>query len=73
NGALVNANVMFYIFDAKGAVVEFKEKQIAIAPGAPADAVVRDDVHLSSGSYVAKALLRAGGSLGFAKQAFTIP
>jgi hypothetical protein len=30
-------------------------------------------LHLPPGSYTAKALLRAGDSLGFAKQDFTIP
>jgi hypothetical protein len=73
NGVAVNADILFYIFDAKGAVVEFKEKKLSIPAKAPVEAVVRDAVHLPSGSYTAKALLRAGDSVGFAKQPFAIP
>ncbi len=73
NGAAVNADVMLYVFDAKRAVVEFKEKKIAIPSDAKQDIALRDALHLPSGSYVVKALLRAGDSLGFAKQEFAIP
>jgi VWFA-related protein len=72
NGAPVNADVMFYVFDAKRAVVEFKERKIVIASDAKQDIAVRDAIHLPPGSYVAKALLRAGDSLGFAKQEFAL-
>ncbi|HEX3581651.1 MAG TPA: VWA domain-containing protein [Thermoanaerobaculia bacterium] len=73
NGSPVNADVMFYIFDAKGAVVEFKEKKLVIPSDARRDIAFRDAIHLPSGSYVAKALLRAGDSLGFVKQEFAVP
>jgi VWFA-related protein len=73
NGAAVNADVMFYIFDANHAVVEFKEKKIVIPSDAKQDIALRDALHLPPGFYTAKALLRAGDSLGFTKQDFTIP
>ncbi|HEY2092514.1 MAG TPA: VWA domain-containing protein [Thermoanaerobaculia bacterium] len=72
-GKAVNADVMFYVFDAKRAVVEFKEKKIVIPSDAKQDIGFRDVLHLPAGSYVAKALIRAGDSLGFAKQEFAIP
>ncbi|HEY2828883.1 MAG TPA: VWA domain-containing protein [Thermoanaerobaculia bacterium] len=72
-GKTVTADVMFYVFDAKRAVVEFKEKKIVIPSDAKRDAAIRDALHLPAGSYVAKALVRAGDSLGFAKQEFAIP
>jgi VWFA-related protein len=72
NGAPVSADIMFYVFDAKRAVVEFKERKIVIASDAKQDIAVRDAIHLPPGSYVAKALLRAGDSLGFTKQEFAL-
>ena len=72
-GNAVNADVMFYVFDAKRAVVEFKEKKLVIPSDAKKDMAFRDALHLPAGSYTAKALLRAGDSLGFAKQDFAIP
>ncbi|HEY2324165.1 MAG TPA: VWA domain-containing protein [Thermoanaerobaculia bacterium] len=73
-GKAVNADVMFYVFDAKHAVVEFKEKKLVIPSDAKQDIGFRDALHLPPGaSYTAKALLRAGDSLGFAKQDFAIP
>jgi VWFA-related protein len=73
NNVAINADLLFYVFDAKGAVVEFKEKKIAIPGDARADIVVRDALHLPAGAYVAKALLRVGDSLGFVRQNFAIP
>ncbi|HEY2092511.1 MAG TPA: VWA domain-containing protein [Thermoanaerobaculia bacterium] len=74
NGKAVTADVMLYVFDAKRAVVEFKEKQIVIPSDAKEDIGLRDALHLTpGGSYTAKALLRVGDSLGFAKQDFQIP
>ena len=69
----MNADVMFYVFDAKRAVVEFKEKKLVIPSDAKQDIGFRDALHLPGGSYTAKALLRAGESLGFSKQDFAIP
>jgi len=73
NGAAIIAHVPFYVFDSKGAVVEFKEKQVEIPANASADTAVRDALNLPSGKYVAKALLRVSDSLGFARQEFAIP
>jgi VWFA-related protein len=73
NGVKLDADLLFYVFDAKGAVVEFKQKRIAIPSDAHADLVVRDALKLPSGAYVAKALLRVGDSLGFVRQNFAIP
>jgi len=72
-GKAANADVMFYVFNAKRAVVEFKDKKIVIPSDAKEDIVIRDALRLPSGSYSAKALLRAGDSLGFTKQDFAIP
>lgn len=73
-GKAVNADVMFYVFDAKRAVVEFKNKKIVIPSDAKQDIVLRDALKLPpGGGYTAKALLRVGDSLGFAKQDFAIP
>jgi len=73
NGVKLDADLLFYVFDAKGAVVEFKQKRIAIPSDAHADIVVRDALKLPKGAYVAKALLRVGDSLGFVKQNFALP
>lgn len=72
-GKAVNADVMFYVFDAKRAVVEFKDKKIVIPSDAKKDVAIRDALHLPAGTYVAKALMRAGDSLGFSKQEFAVP
>jgi len=72
-GRAVNADVMFYVFDAKHVVVEFKEKKVVVPSDAKQDIAFRDALRLPPGSYTAKALLRAGDSLGFAKQDFAIP
>jgi VWFA-related protein len=72
NGLSVQADVLLYIFDAKGIVVEFKEKRFTIPGDAKGDAVVRDALKLPAGKYVAKALLRVGDSLGFARQEFAL-
>lgn len=73
NGVAIQADVLLYVFDAKGMAVEFKEKRLAIPAGAKGDAVLRDALNLPSGKYVAKALLRVGDALGFARQEFAIP
>ena len=73
DGKPVNADVLLYVFDAKRAVVEFKEKKIVVPADAKRDIALRDALHLPAGSYTIKALLRAGDSLGFAKQTFAIP
>ncbi|HEV8435826.1 MAG TPA: VWA domain-containing protein [Thermoanaerobaculia bacterium] len=74
NGKAMIADVMFYVFDDKHAVVEFKNKKIVIPADAKLDMVLRDPLHLTPGaSYTAKALLRVGDSLGFTKQNFAIP
>jgi hypothetical protein len=53
-------------------VVEFKEKKLVIPSDAKQDVALRDGIHLPPGSHVAKALLRAGDSLGFMKQEFAL-
>ena len=73
NNAAVNADVFFYVFDAKKGVVTFKEKRIVIPADAKQEIALRDALKLPSGAYVAKALLRVGDSIGFTKQAFAIP
>jgi len=61
------ATALLYVFDLKGKVVEFKQRQI------PTAGTVRGKLELPSGSYIVKVLLRSGDSIGFAKQAFFIP
>lgn len=67
--ALANgpAVVLLYVFNAKGEVVEFKQRNV------PAPGTARGKLELPSGAYVVKVLLRSGDSVGFAKQAFVIP
>jgi len=72
-GKAVNAEVMLYVFDDKHAVVDFKQKKMVIPSDAKRDIGLRDALNLKSGAYTAKALLRAGDSLGFTKQDFAIP
>ena len=72
-GLIKNAHVLLYIFDDKGVAVAEWGKDIAISPQPRGDAVVRQKLTMPPGNYVAKALLRVGKSIGFAKIAFTIP
>lgn len=72
-GAIKEAKLMLYIFDDKGDAVEYREKKISIPATPGADMAIRQKVVLPAGKYVAKALLRVGTSMGFAKVAFTIP
>jgi VWFA-related protein len=64
-----NAEVLLYVFDAKGSVVHFKQKRVESA------GIFRTKLDLPPGAYVAKALLRIGSpeSIGLARTAFTIP
>lgn len=73
HGAIPVANIMLYIFDDKGAAIDYREKQISISATPNADQAIRQKLELPPGSYVAKSLLRIGKSIGFAKVAFTIP
>jgi VWFA-related protein len=72
-GVIKRAGVFLYIFDDKGVAVAEWGKEISISPQPRGDAVVRQKLTIPPGKYVAKALLRAGKSIGFAKIAFTIP
>jgi hypothetical protein len=65
--------VMLYVFDEKHEVVEFREKKMVIPADAKRDVALREALNLKPGAYTAKALLRAGDSLGFTKQEFAIP
>lgn len=72
-GGVTEATLMFYIFDAKGNVVEFREKKLSIPAVPSSDMAVRQKLIMPPGNYVAKALLRIDKSIGFAKVAFAIP
>jgi hypothetical protein len=73
HGAIREASIMLYIFDDKGAAVDYREKKISISAMPSADDAIRHKLALSPGNYVAKSLLRIGDSIGFTKVAFTIP
>jgi VWFA-related protein len=64
-----DAVVLLYVFDAKGVVVDFKQKRVTSA------GIFRTKLDLPPGAYVAKALLRIGSpeSIGLARTAFVIP
>jgi VWFA-related protein len=64
-----DAEVLLYVFDAKGSVVDFKQKRVKSA------GIFRTRLDLPPGAYVAKALLRIGSpeSIGLARAAFIIP
>ena len=72
-GVIKRAGVFLYIFDDKGAAVAEWGKDVPISPQPRGDAVIRQKLTMPPGNYVAKALLRVGKSIGFAKIAFTIP
>ncbi|HXH92033.1 MAG TPA: hypothetical protein VNN25_10670, partial [Thermoanaerobaculia bacterium] len=72
-GGVTDATLMFYIFDAGGNAVEYREKKISIPAVPSSDIAVRQKLVMPPGSYVAKALLRIDKSIGFAKVAFAIP
>jgi hypothetical protein len=72
-GAIKRVGVFLYIFDDKGVAVADWGKDIPISAAPGAYAVVRQKLTMPPGKYVAKALLRVGKSIGFAKIAFTIP
>ncbi len=67
------AGVFLYIFDDKGVAVAEWGKEVPISAQPRGDAVIRQKLTMPPGNYVAKALLRVGKSIGFAKIAFTIP
>ena len=72
-GGITDATLIFYIFDAKGNAVEYREKKISIPATPSSDMAVRQKLIMPPGNYVAKALLRIDKSIGFAKVAFAIP
>jgi VWFA-related protein len=72
-GAVREAKIMLYVFDDMGTAVEYREKKISIPANPAADTAIRQKLVLPAGKYVAKALLRVGTSIGFAKVAFAIP
>src|ERR1044071_4865147 len=59
--------LLCYVFDAKGAVVDYKQRSV------PAAGVVRGKLELQSGQYVVKVLMRSDDAIGFARQAIVIP
>jgi hypothetical protein len=71
-GAIEGAELMLYVFDARGAPVLSRQKKLTIPPHAAADSVVQQKLNLPPGKYVAKVLLRAVDSLAFAKEPFQI-
>ncbi|HEX3068505.1 MAG TPA: VWA domain-containing protein [Thermoanaerobaculia bacterium] len=72
-GVIKRAGVFLYIFDDKGVAVAQWGKDVPILAQPRGDAVIRQKLTMPPGNYVAKALLRVGKSIGFAKIAFTIP
>ncbi len=72
-GAAADGDVLLYVFDEKGSAVDYREKKISIPLNPRTDMALREKLSLPPGKYVAKALMRVGTTLGFAKVAFTIP
>lgn len=71
-GAVDDAKAMLYVFNSKGVSVVSTEKTFKIPEQAAADRIIQQKLELAPGSYVAKVLLRAGGSIAFAKAPFEI-
>ena len=71
-GAVDGAQVMLYVFDAKGIPVVSSEKTFAIPEHAEVDRVIQQKLELAPGNYLAKVLLRIGDSLAFVKEPFEI-
>ena len=72
-GVIKHAGVFLYIFDDKGVAIAEWGKEIPISAMPRGDAVLKQKLTIPPGKYVAKALLRVGKSIGFAKIGFTIP
>lgn len=71
-GAVDGVQMMLYLFDANGVPILSREKTFAIPEHAAADRVIEQKLDLPPGKYVAKVLMRVGGSLAFVKQPFEI-
>lgn len=71
-GAVEGAQVMLYVFDAKGVPILSREKTFTIPGQGTADLVIQQNLDVAPGKYVAKVLLRVGDSLAFVKQPFEI-
>jgi hypothetical protein len=61
-----SATVMLYFFDAKGQIIDYREKTVDKATQ------YDEPFDLPPGAYVAKALLRIGKSLGVSRVSFTV-
>ena len=61
------AELMVYVFDAKGAALDFRRQVLDVPAGASDVMPVSLVLGLPPGAYTIKALLRAGESLGFSK------
>ncbi len=73
HGAIADATLILYIFDDKGAVVDYREKKISIPAAPEKDLAIRQKLALPPGKFVAKALLRVDKSIGFTKAEFDVP
>lgn len=58
--------VLFYVFDSAGVVVTAKQQRVK------GGAIVRGKLDLPPGSYVAKAIVQSGSSIGFTRVGFAI-
>lgn len=70
-GGAGKAEVLLYIVDNEGTVVDFYERTIDVPANAPKHGMLSVQLALPQGQYVAKALLRVGESLGYSKLAFS--
>jgi VWFA-related protein len=65
------AEVLLYIVDNEGTVVDFYERTVEVPANAPKHGMLSVQLALPKGRYTAKALLRVGDSLGYSKLAFS--
>jgi VWFA-related protein len=69
-GGSGKAEVLLYIVDDHGTVVDFHQRTVDVVNGMAKQGLLTLQLNLPKGNYVAKALLRVGDSVGYAKLAF---
>lgn len=70
-GGTGKAEVLLYIVDVEGTVVDFYQRTVDVPANAPKFGMLTVQLALPQGRYTAKALLRVGESLGYSKLSFT--
>ena len=70
-GRAGKAEVLLYIVDDHGTVVDFHQRTVDVVSGMAKQGLLTLQLNLPKGQFVAKALLRVGDSIGYSKLAFS--